>query len=113
MVVILGLEFPRICIYDEVNLYSHALDQILAPREEDEDLELGNGFPELGVTGHRSTHAIAGHHTTKSEKKPLANHCSNRRPSLDGKFERFAKVAILFAIFSSGVFGGEKENLEV
>ncbi|GMN43471.1 hypothetical protein TIFTF001_012676 [Ficus carica] len=80
------------------------------PREEGEDLELGTGVPELGVVSRRSTCTIAGHHTTKSEKKPHANHCSNHQPSLDSESERFAKVAILFAIFSGGVFGGDEAN---
>ncbi|GMN50821.1 hypothetical protein TIFTF001_019969 [Ficus carica] len=83
------------------------------PREEDEDLELGTSLPELRVTGCRSTCVIAGHRTMKSEKKPHADHRSNHRPSLDGESERFAKVAILFAIFYGGVFGGDEANSEV
>ncbi|GMN65040.1 hypothetical protein TIFTF001_034119 [Ficus carica] len=82
-------------------------------REEEEDLELGTNLPELGVVDHRSTRTITDHRTTKSEKKRHADHHSNCQPSLNGEFERFAKVAILFAIFSGGVFGGDKANSEV
>ncbi|GMN42189.1 hypothetical protein TIFTF001_011407 [Ficus carica] len=79
------------------------------PREEDKDLELGTGLPKLGVVGCCSTRAIAGHRTTKPEKKPHADRRSIASHHSTANLRGLRKSISSLPFFPVGCMEGTKQ----